>query len=76
MGVRAEYFLLRPFSSEEPVPGCAGMPGFQTGMHCTFTKLHEALQLYLCQVSLTTTDHIFFAILTMSKLDLKASHSW
>lgn len=57
------------------MPGCAGTHGFQTGMHCSVTKMHEELQFYLCQVSLTNTDRVFFAILTISKLDLKSSHS-
>lgn len=75
MGVRAEYFLLRPFSIEERVRGCAGTHGFQTGTRCSFTKMHEELQLYLCQMSLTNTDCVFFAILSMSKLNLKSSPS-
>lgn len=57
------------------MPGCAGTCGFQTGTHCSVTKMHEELQLYLCQVSLTNTDNVFFATLTMSKLDLKSSRS-
>lgn len=43
----AEYLLLRPFSTEEPVPGWAGKHGFQTGMNCLFTKMHEESQLYV-----------------------------
>lgn len=41
----AEHFLLRPFCSEEPVPGWAGGHGFQTGVNCLFTKVHEESQL-------------------------------
>lgn len=41
----AEHFLLRPFCSEEPVPGWAGRGGFQTGMSCLFTEVQEESQL-------------------------------
>lgn len=73
MGVGAEYFLRRPFSSKKPVPGCAGTHDFQTGMRCAFTKMHEELQFYLCHVSLTNTRCVF-TILIKPKLDLKSSH--
>lgn len=73
MGVRAEYFLLRPFSSKKPVPGCSGTHDFQTGMCCAFTEMHEELQFYLCHVSLTNTDRVF-AILTKPKLDLPSRY--
>lgn len=64
----AERFLLRPFCSEEPVPGWAGRCGFQvwTAWSPKCTSSHNCL----CQVSLTDRDFVFSAVLIMSKPDL------